>query len=95
MGKRNKSKRVHSNLISVLATAKIAELKEKLEAACSFLQDTTARRESERQRLQRQIEVSDKLFEGLCRRAQTDVENIETELKAEVRSFDFVRKVAK
>ncbi len=75
----------------LVAAERIAELKEKLEGAKSFLQDTSSRREKEKERLQRQVEVSEKIFEGLCGRAKKEVEDIEKRLKAEVRSFTLMR----
>jgi hypothetical protein len=63
---------------------RIAELKEKLQAAKSFIQDTSARHEREKQLLQHEIEENEKFFEGMCARAKTDIEDIERQLKAEV-----------
>jgi multidrug resistance efflux pump len=75
--------------MQTIAAERVADLHNALEAARSSLQQTLARGESEKSRLQRELQESQRFFKELCAKSKTEIEDIEKQLKAEVRCFTF------
>ncbi len=72
-------------LTMIIAPDRVADLQKKLEIArCSL-----ARSESEQLRLQQEFQETQRFWMGLCASTRREIEELESQLKAEVRSFIF------